>query len=199
MRSVSPVVQALLASESVSVFVLVTLGFSTGTLRHCNLPYDVTVAGLGTFSADNGLKSIDSPSLSNVVDREIYKIVYVDTGMSLMTQLQDNAAGAPCTVYFGFINTTDANLGGATPGRPILNVAHMITAYRGIVDTYGYTIDDDGEILVTIDCASPMADLDMKRTLMSTDSMQRGRHPNDWCFRDLHVGSTQVELLWGKV
>lgn len=208
MRSVSPIVQSLIGSDQMSVFVLVIMTFTNmslagvpeyTTVKHCNLPYDVEVAGLGSFSSANGLKSIDAPNLSSVVDREAYKLIYEDLDMSLRTMLENNASGAPCSVYLGFVNTSEGTVAGYEPGEPILNAAHMILAYRGIVDTYGYTVDDDGEVLVSIECSSPMADLDMKRTIMSTDSMQRGRYPADWCFRDLHVGSAQVQLLWGKI
>jgi hypothetical protein len=49
-----------------------------------------------------------------------------------------------------------------------------------------------------IECSSPMADLDLKRTLITSKDAMRGLSPTDSSFDQVYEGSKGIDLLWGK-
>ncbi len=202
MRSFSPDIFTLLNNDEVTVFSLIAVKLNSGYhWYHTTLPYDVTIAGLEsghTFLSNNGLIGLDTPKLSKVVDRETFKITYSDNERELITRLYTGAVGSPCAVYYGFFNTTDQLLGGAAPGQPILSLSHIILAYKGVLDTYGYNVDTEAEIKVSLECSSPMAALDLVNVFRTSNDAMIARNPSDTSFSQVHLGSSAVNLVWGK-
>lgn len=198
MRNFSQSILSLLSSDNISVFYCVHLTLGSTQLYHVNLPYDVTIPGLGTFLADNNLLSIEAPKLSTVVDRETYKITYLDVDFDFKPIFAAGAVGSPVSVYIGFFNTSESTLGGAAPGRPMLQREDIILAYRGIVDTHGYVIDQDEQPTCGIECSSPMASLDLKKVFNTSRNSMRSIAPSDSSFDQVYEGSAQSNLLWGK-
>lgn len=199
MRQFSNAVKALLATDNLTIFYLVSVVGEIQTIRHTTLPYDVSIPELGLFSSDNDLLATEPPRHSSVVDREAYKITYADPSFEWRAIFEQGLTGALATVYMGFINTTDANIGDADPGYPLLKIEDLVVAYSGFVDTQGHTTTGDGEVTAVIECSSPMADLDLNRsTLTSRDAMHQ-KHATDTSFDDVYTGSKVVDLLWGKI
>ena len=75
-RTYSSNILQILESDNLSPYFLIKIQTPTITLMHTNTPSDIEVIGLGLFTADNSLLSIDPPRLSTTVDREAYKISY---------------------------------------------------------------------------------------------------------------------------
>jgi hypothetical protein len=202
MRSFHPDIFTLLNNDEVTVFSLIAVKLTNGFhWYHTTLPYNVAIAGLesgNTFISNNGLIGLDTPKLSKVVDRETFKITYSDNERDLISHLSSGVVGSPCAVYYGFFNTTDQVLGGAEPGHPILNLSHTVLAYKGVLDTYGYNIDTETEIKVSLECSSPMAALDLVNVFRTSNDAMVARNPNDTSFSQVHLGSSAVNLVWGK-
>jgi hypothetical protein len=98
----------------------------------------------------------------------------------------------------GFFNTTKEAIGTVAPGHPLLAEEDIVLAYKGIVDSHGYVISEDEDVVVVIECSSPMADLDLKRTLITSKDAMRGLSPTDSSFDQVYEGSKGIDLLWGK-
>lgn len=198
MRSFSANVKQLLASDNVSVFYLVKLEHASGTLYDTTAASDIVFNG-HTYNANSGLISIEPPRLSDVVDREAYKIVYADAEFSRLGALEGSWTGVKATVYAGFYNTIADGFAGVSKGAPILTEADMVIAYKGIVDTQGYTVDpDNGSVVAVIECASPVASLGLVKSFYSSKESMRLRNRNDSSFDEVHVGSEEAAILWGK-
>lgn len=212
MREFSLEVKSLLAKDNVVAFFLVLWGGAESfNIRHTSFPHDLTVTdnlnldmylpNSSTFRAENGLMSIDAPRLSDVLDREIYKISYIDNNLSMFNLIRDELGeyGALCSVWIGFINTLDVSLDGYSPGDPLLDAKHLILAYRGNLDTYGIAVDHNGAKITTFELASPMAALDMSKPILTSQEAQQRYNPGDACYNHVHVNSATVTLKWGKL
>lgn len=198
MRLFSQNVLALLSRDEIAAIYMVEMNIKGTILRHSNTPYDVTVQGIGTFQSENKLMVIEAPKLSKVVDRESYKIVYADPDFEFKEMFDYGAVGSKLTVYVTFINMTDYEIGGAQPGEPLLEASDVIKAYQGIIDSHGYNVTEDGEVTVTLEASSPMADLDLKKVFYTTKEDIKRFNPNDTAFDQVYEGSSQIDLVWGK-
>lgn len=196
MRRISPNVIQLLDTHSFSTFVLVELNTAT-PYRHTSLAHNVEVETLGLFLADNGLTGAEPPKLSGDVDREAYKIVYTDPSFEFREIFDNGLVGARLSVWFGFINTLDEPLGGAMPGEPLLGIGDIVKSYQGVVDSHGYNIDVE-KITMSIEGSSPMADLNLVKSLYTSKDALRQLGVVDTAFDQVYRGSKVVNLLWGK-
>ena len=199
-RSFSEVVKMILDNSNIQIFYLVKVEFPGETLMHTTLPYAVTIPPLGTFQSNNTLKSVEAPRLTSVVDRVSYKVVYADPDFEFKSRFEIGATGSLVTIYIGFFNTLDSVVLGTDPGNPILDSSTTLVAYKGVIDSHGYNIGDDGdESLATFECSSPMADLNQKTFFVTTDAEQRKRNPNDTSLANVHVAPVSQTLKWGKL
>lgn len=199
MRILSPAVKKLLASNNVSTFTLVKITPPSGTvIRNTTTATPISFSGQ-TFTANSGLLSVEPPKLSEVVDREPYKIVYADPAFQLIGDLETSWVGAPVSVWVGFYNTTGASLNGTGIGAPMVASEDYVMAYQGRIDSQGYTIDpDNGAVLAVLDCASPMGALGRINSFYTSKEAMRRRYPNDSSFDAVHTGGEEAAILWGK-
>lgn len=199
MRKLSSNLQAILASSSLATFYLIKIVTPNTSVYDCSVDYPVTVPGVGTFTPSGTLINVEAPRLSEVVDREIYRIAFVDPTFEKIALFEAGLTGSFLSAYVGFYNTTDATLGGAEPGQPLLNLADLVVAYAGIIDTQGYTIDPaNGQITAVIECSSPVANLGLARTLTTSKESLRQFSNSDTAFDQVYVGASQSSYLWGK-
>lgn len=206
MRDFSPAVQKLLSRDDVSGHYLVKIDRPSGTgtpavsLRDTTADSDFEVPSIGVFSSDTGLSVIEAPRLSQAVDRETYKIVYIDTERTKRSLFEDGLTGAAAVVYMCLRNTTDSVLFGYPPGAYLTNPEDLIIAYQGVVDTQGYSVDpDNGAIIAVIECSSPMAALGLTRPFYTSKEYMRQISPTDTSFDQIYQGSKGLSLLWGKI
>ena len=203
MREFSDTIQQILSLSSLSTYFCVKIDFSTGPLLHTTLPYDVAITNLGDFTADNNLINVEAPRMSSVVDRETYKIVYSDPTFYFRESFEEGVIGTKMIIYIGFLNTADYAINGTEPGHPFTYfnynpaLSDVIIAYSGVIDSHGYTQEDD-QISVVLEGSSPMASLDLVKLFMSSQESLQKIDPTDTAFNQVHIGSTAVSILWGK-
>ena len=228
MRKLSANVKQVLARDDVALIHLVKIEMQKNALNQgipnalidtehervtvfeTTSPYSVVFNG-NTYNSSSGLMSVEAPRLSQVVDRESYKLVYNDP-MFDKVGLLDGAlnskgqvsvmTGAKVTVYISFINPYNFQFGGAAPGQALLDVNDVLVAYKGIVDTQGYTINpNDGTAIAVLECSSPVASLGLVKSLYtSKESLKKfvGASANDTAFDQVYIGAEGIPLLWGK-
>lgn len=195
MRKVSDNVKLLVASGNISGFILVKMA---GIFLHTTLPYDINIAGLGYFSANNNLIAFDAPRQSSVVDRETYKISYTDPTFEFREIFHKGVVGTPVSTYIGFMNTTEDILGDALPGQPLLNLEDILITYIGTIDSHGYSTTEDNAVIVVFECSSPMANLGISKPFFTSQDSLKQVNPNDTAFDQVYIGSREVNHLWGK-
>jgi hypothetical protein len=196
MIQLSATVQALLVSPSLNFFYLVKLGANK---FYTSAPYNVTMDDGITYVADSGLIGVEPPRISSVVDRASYKISFADSGMLLKSYFETGAVGDPVVVRIGFFNTLGHTVGGVAPDLFFPQLANTMIVYSGVVDGQNYNIDfGQGEVTAVIECASPMADLDMVRSFKTNSDSMITRDPNDICFNRVFQGSGSISYNWGK-
>jgi len=199
MRAFSSAVKTILASGQISVFRLVEILSKGGTLRDTTAPYAITIPSLGTFSPNTGLLIVEGPRQSSAVDRETYKITYIDPEMEKRTLFEAGFTGTQVNTYVGFFNPFSYVLGGANPGQPLTNAEDIIIAYSGVADTQGYSISpEDGTVIAVIECSSPMASLGMLRQITTSKDFMKGRDPTDTAFDQVSINAAKTTFLWGK-
>jgi len=126
MRTFSGNVNTLInRSDAASFYLIRILGttssaYDTVKILHTSAPFSITVPGVGTFTPVSGLFSVEPPKLSNVVDRETYKIVYADIDRTIISLFDSGLTGAKATVWVGFYNTTNVSISGVAPGLPLI-------------------------------------------------------------------------------
>lgn len=199
MRNFSNNVKTILALDEVAIFYLVRIVTPNVTLLDTTANVNITISGIGTFVPNNGLSTVEAPKLSSTVDRETYKLVYIDPDFSKRALFESVLTGSSVTVWVGFYNTTGGVIGTYQPGDIMSSVSDLVVAYKGIVDTQGYAIDpDSGTVVAAIECASPMASLGLVRPILTSRDALRQRNANDTAFDQVFQKSGQVFILWGK-
>lgn len=210
MRDISKNAQRLIDSGAAS-FVLLTIEAKNATLRHTTLPYDAEVPDVGVFNSDCGLVSLDSPRLSSAVDKETYKIGYIDPEFSLRALVENNLTGCHVIAKIGFFNNLGTDIVGSTTGRvfshgmSVLDSGDLVTSYEGTIDAPAYEISSENGVMLKLTCGSPMSALDMTNVFYtSKDSLNQrvfktGTVTNDTAFDNVYVGSTAIMLNWGKI
>lgn len=205
MRVFSDAVKQQLQQDHISTFYLIEWTARNGNdyagqLRHTTFPYDLTITNLGKiFKALNGLSGLDAPRISNSVDRETFKISYIDPDMQMINWINSNGGvGTKCKAWIGFINTVLYEEGYLL-GQPMLHSNDLIVSYAGVLDTYGFSIDADGNFTSTFECSSPMAALDIVRPQLTSPFVARARFTTDACYDQVHSSSAPVTIHWGSI
>jgi hypothetical protein len=199
MREFTENQQAVLALDDISGFFLVKTVVGETEILETTAGRDIEIPSLGTFIADSGLLTVEAPRLSKAVDRETYKIVYVDPNFEKRALFESGLTGAPVSVYLCLINTTGGFLGSFANGEPLTDLSDLIVVYSGVVDTQGYSVDpNEGKVIAVMECSSPMAALNMSRPFMTSKDAMRQVSATDTAFDNVFVGSKKISYLWGK-
>jgi len=186
MRQFSTDVQAALAQEYVEYFFLVELNLNTNYYLTSHST-DLTVDG-NLYTANGALFGYEAPKQNSVLDREAYKVSFVDPNNALFLEGRAGIVGKGVNIRAGFIHNT---LG------PLTIPTDLVYVYTGFVDNPSITNDFDSKI-VTIECSSPMADLDIVRPFFTTRFGTDQYDTTDTCFDRINDGY-DLQLKWGKV
>ena len=186
MRQFSAAAQAVLDSDLIDYAFLIKLNFTNDYYLTSN-SYDVVYEG-DTYLANSGLFDFDSPKFSTVVDRESYTVVVSDVFNDLLAEFKVNVIGKPITVYMAL---RDANGDLLTAPNDVLMI------YKGTVDKPSITNDFE-EKLATLEGTSPMSDLDLVKTFMTSKDGMDQRSATDTSFDEVYDGS-EITVKWGKV
>jgi hypothetical protein len=199
MRVFSDNVKAIMASGKVAIFYLVEIIAPSVTIRDTTAVNSITVAGVGTFDPNNGLSIVEGPKLSEAVDRQNYKITYIDPEFQKRELFESILTGSTARTFVGFYNPFPTALGGAEEGQPLCGIDDLIVAYAGVVDTQGYAIDpSNGTVIAVVECASPMASLGLVKSFYTTKNAMARFDANDTCFDQVTTSAAKTTFLWGK-
>jgi hypothetical protein len=181
-------ISVLLQNPAIEAFYCITVGSYRTTSFYSN----ITLSNGEVFESDGRLVSVDTPRISTVVDREIFKIVLTDADYVLGAQFQSGLVGANFEVRILLINPVN--------NSPYTNLADTILAYKGIVDNIAYSLQTSGvgETALAISGSSPMNDLDLTRNFYTSREYIKTKYPDDTCFDQIYEGSGPVNLKWGK-
>jgi hypothetical protein len=186
MRSFSTNIQTVLNSDLIRFVFLIELQFNT-TYRYTSHNSDVVYGG-NTYIADGGLFEFDSPKFSSVVDREAYKVIIADLVGNMSAEFRYNVIGKPIDVKVALM---DIN------GDLMLSAGDIIDVYSGFVDRPSITNNFE-ERLAVIEGTSPMSDLDMVRSFMTSKAGMDQRSASDTSFDEI-FDDKQITVKWGKV
>ena len=145
--------------------------------------------GGNTYTSDGGLFEIDTPKLSSIIDREAYKVIVADLDDAMLADIRANVVGKDITVRLGFIDP-DTN-------QPLLEPQNILYVYRGFVDS-PEVVNNWESKLASIEGTSPMADLDMVNSYVTSRDSLKQRNNNDTSFDEIY-DSSELDLKWGKV
>ena len=167
---------------------------------HTTLPFDITMSNGRTYTSDGGLIGVDPPRLSSVVDREAYKISFVDTNYEFRNYFNSGVVGAPLKVYLGFFNTSEETINSIEPDEIFNNINDTITVYEGVIDNHSYEIDfSNSSIICVIEGSSPMAHLDLVKTFSTSRDQMDQYNTSDTSLDFTYQGSGEIALKWGKI
>lgn len=186
MRQFSAAAQAVLDSDSIDYAFLIKLSFNSDYYLTSN-SYDVDYDG-NTYLANSGLFDFDSPSSSTVVDRESYTIVVSEVFNDMLPEFKLNVVGKPVAVYMAL---RDAN------GDLLTSTEDVLMIYKGTVDKPSISNDFE-EKLATLEGTSPMSDLDLVRTFITSKDGMDQKSATDTSFDEVFDGN-EITLKWGKV
>lgn len=187
MIAISLNMRARLQEPTISTFILVKT--SNGWLKTSH-PHDLVFQG-ETYLSDGALAKVDMPKMTSVVDRQKFSLTMIDSGMAFAADAEAGLVGSVVSVW---LSCLDAD------GKPMLSPTDVILVYRGRIDapTLQVATSSSGSALFTIDCASPMADLDRTRTYYASQDYIDSRYPGDTSYAQIYESSGPVSLRWGK-
>jgi len=205
MKPISQNVLTILEQENVNSFALIRIYDKQNKINFAHTTYSInlTVTTLGDDNAlylsDNGLAKIEPPIIEKGTDREAYKIIYIDPAFDYRAMIESGIIGAKATVYSGVCNPFNYTFGGVESGQPLLAFSDLIKAFTGVIDSATYAIDPiEGTVLMTMECASPMASLGVTKSYLTSKDALLQIDPTDTAYDQVFVGSKAISLLWGK-
>lgn len=186
MRQFSAAVQNVINSDNIRFAFLIKLEFNT-TYYLTSFSRDIEYNN-NIYLANGGLYEFDSPKFSSVVDRESYKIVISEVLDTLSAEFRANVVGKPISVFVALL---DAN------GEPLLSLNDVLSVYKGYVDSPSITNDFEQKLAV-IEGTSPMSDLDMVRSFMTSKNGMEQVSSSDTSFKEIFENK-EITVKWGKV
>ncbi len=202
MRKISTVVSSLMEGVNVMPFFLVKI--PDLNLYLTTLQYDVAMSDGNTYLSDGGLVSIDPPRLSNVVDRESYKISIADPDFEFKPYLNNGIVGSELVVFVGFLNTTNATITDSNGDeiehyQVFKDMRDTIISYKGVIDNNNYEVDfSNNQVMLTLEGSSPLANLDQVKTFYTSKDQMMQVNPNDTSMDEAYKGSEELVIKWGK-
>ena len=199
MKKISAPITALIKSNNVEVFVMVSVLDQNVT----SLDHDITVGGV-LYSCTGKLMGVSPPSQNTAIDREAQTVTFADVDVVLRGLFNSGCVGKKVFVRLGFINKTSTSIVGSdsvsvAPGHPFRDILDTMLSYAGIIDGTGVTINvNEGSVSAEIQGSSPFGALDMRNVFMSSKEAMRARQPLDTSFDYIHIGSGNATLKWGK-
>ena len=189
----SPNIQGIVATGASDYFYLVDIKHENGTVwkRVTSHNHNINLSDGRVFLADGTLAKVDPPKITTSVGKDEYTVIFVDSFFAEGAPIDAGIINYKVEIRMGFLNAL---------GEPFLNIVDTLLVYGGKVSETNYMIrtEAQGEVALQIKCASPMADLDLKKCLYFSKDAVRSRNPIDSCADDVYSGSSIIALKWGK-
>jgi hypothetical protein len=189
MIELSTNVSTLLNSDKIIAIYLVDIGGTYQTTHYT----DITLSNGNTYLGNSSLVAVDPPRINSTVDREAYSLIFADSSFIDESSFEGGLVGIPVEIRLGLIDPNTM--------QPLTALADTIIVYSGTVDNISYAIDtnDIGNAEITVTCASPMNNLEMKKVFYGSKTFVRERiDPDDSAFDQVYEGSNAIRLKWGK-
>jgi len=182
MKSTPTSILTGLAADVAEPYLILDMEFAAFHVRLTNLPFDVSVGG-NTYVSDGGLTKFSPPQLTNVADKETYRIELVDFNNEFKSYFDNSAIGTDVTVRLGITG----------------NYTDLDTVYKGRIDATQITMSpSDGTKDAIIECSSPFGALDRTNERLSDDQTQKGINATDTCFENIYKNIESIQVRWGK-
>jgi hypothetical protein len=162
--------------------------YKTGpeVLRFCSENFPITFDG-NEYQANIGLLDFSTPIQSNIVDKQSFSVAITDNEKRFQGNLAGTNSGRDAKIYIGFYNSD---------GTPRTTASDVILAYQGFIDGTSYSNDFE-EAIFNLELSSPMADLSLVNTLVTSASSMDQRNLNDTSF-DKVIDDQEQIIKWGK-
>jgi len=186
MRKVNAFVESKIYADVLEYYALVEVELPSFSLYVTTLPFGVTV-GSKSFVSDAGIVDYSPPNQSASVDRETFSFSFADPTGVLKGKLMTGAASSYVRVRNGFFNADKT---------PNLDPVNMIIAYEGVLDETSFSSDFE-ESTVNMACSSPMADLGLTKTMITSADGMDQFNIDDTSFDKVIANKTE-KFRWGK-
>jgi len=143
------------------------------------------------YTENSPILSVQPPQQTSSVDSQTYAVNIADPEFAFKDV-------APALVG----KFAEVNICLISNGTPVIELGYApITVYRGRIAGTSYKISSAmvGDVILQIDCASPMGNLDLVKAFHTNKTfMQQKINAKDTCFDQIYEGSGAVRLRWGK-
>jgi hypothetical protein len=190
MKSYSTFVYNELQKQNIVTYTLFEFDilYRTGPsiLRFCSENFPIEFNG-NTYEPNIGLLDYTTPIQSNIIDRQSFNISLTDNEKRFQGNISNSNSGRDASIYIGFYNSD---------GTPRTAISDVILAYKGFIDGTSYSNDFE-ESIFNIELSSPMGDLSLVNTLVTTKSSLKLRNSDDTSF-DKVIDRQEQIIKWGK-
>jgi hypothetical protein len=182
MKSTPVSITSVLEGYVSTPYLIVDLMFTGNPVYLTNTAYDITVNG-NDYVSDGGLSKLAPPQLTNIADREVYRIELIDFSNEYKAFFDSGAIGTDVTVRLGIEdNYTDLDI-----------------IYKGRINALQITTrPEEGAKVATVECSSPFGALDRTSERLTNDQTQKLISSTDFSFSNIYQNNQQVALGWGK-
>lgn len=187
MREFSNFVLEKLREEVIRSYSLIELDFKQELLRIASTPYPITYNG-NEYLADIGVIDFRVPIQTSNVDRQSFSISFADNNSVFKNLVSNSESGRDARLYMGFFDEF---------GVPNTDPENVIIVYEGFIDAHSYS-NDFSEAIFSIELSSPMADLSLVNTLVTSPDGMDQISETDTSFDNVLEDNEQI-LKWGKV
>jgi len=201
MKSLSAILLDLMSRDGPAPFLLIDIGPNPSGehLRFTTLPYDF-VYDANTYETDSGLAKLDPPAISSLLEKGAYGIGFHDPDYLMRPFFESSGGsqiiGTDILLLGGFINTSESPEYGADPGQ---SYGEYFVVYEGYLNSASYKINLAEETLLLIEGAAPMAALEMRRSILTSQDFIQQQYPTYTDYDELYEGSDGLVLKWGKI
>ncbi len=205
MKRLSPTIMSLYGDNKTNTFLLIDFA----EFHFTTLFYDYYDALLDiTYSANNGILSVDPPRMSDKNDKQDYKIVISDPEFSFRARCEDGTlTGKLLNVRVGFINKgeeiieiLDGTEYVIASGSPFKST---VVAYSGYLNSTNYIITPDESITFTLESSAPFGSLNSVRNILTSRAWLDQNYPNlgyrDRSYDQVLEKTSALVLNWGKL
>jgi hypothetical protein len=187
MRNFNSFILSNLKSNNLKTYSLFDFDLENTPAKFASTPYPITFNG-SNYVTDIGVIDFKVPIQSASVDRQSFSVAISDNLSILKNSVSKSNAGRDATIYMGFFNTD---------GTPNTNPENVLIVYKGFIDKTSYSNDFDEAVFI-IELSSPMADLSLVNTMITSADGMDQYNLTDTSF-DKVIEDNEEIVKWGKI
>ena len=194
-RKIGDKLKVLLDDDLTKAFMLVKIGpFYDGDYTRETTDHGDVLFNNENYIAQSTLVRVDTPKITSGIDKAAYKLSFIDTNYFYREKFRHGITGTKAELRAMFIDVA----GHFDKGQPLLEPENTLIIYKGIVNGTNLNAGSENLPIAEIELASPMGALTMVRGLITSQDWIRQKYPTDTSFDNIHEGSKQIILGWGK-